>query len=162
MTIFNLPKSTPLFKWVFPSLIFLSFFIIACRTSDIETPSYSPPPDFEADAICFLESNGRRESSVVIRDIADLEPYSECNFNFNAIDFSTQTLVAIRLNLGGGCEFPTYKITDMKRDDLNQRLILYVEVTEVGNCLEGHGLIRWLAIAPLPENYEVVVEYEYR
>ncbi len=125
MTTFNFPKSNSLFKWFFPVLVLLSFFIIACRASDIVTPSYSPPPDFEADPICFLESNGRRESSVVIRNIADLEPYSECNFNFDAIDFSTQTLVAIRLNLGGGCEFPTYKITDMKKDDLNQRLILF-------------------------------------
>lgn len=137
-------------------ILLMMTLLAACASSETE-PLFPTVPGFGADTPCLFAEKGLNEA-VVIRSLSDFEAYQDCMNSTADFDFTSHTLVAIRLQ-GGGCEFPKFRIIDIKTDELNQIITIFVEVKEKGKCAILHQTMRWVAIDPVPDGYKVIVKF---
>lgn len=139
-----------------PSVFVLFTFLVACRSVAPAVPDFVEVEGIGGYSSCFFRNSN--SNAIVIRSLPDLEPYRECTTSPNDFNFVSQSLVVV-LFQGSGCEIPTFEITDIKNNDQNQKIFITVEVNQIGDCASLHTAVKWIAVDPVPENYEVLVEY---
>ncbi len=155
MTYFPIPTMSRQFVRL-SSIFVLFMFLIACRSETPVAPNFSPVQGIGGDPRCLFANT--QSNAIVVRNLADFEPYRECTTSPSDFDFVRYSLVAVLLQ-GSGCEIPTFAIIDFMNDEQNRKISITVEVDQVGNCASLHQAIRWIAVDPVPENYEVLVQY---
>jgi hypothetical protein len=61
-----------------------------------------------------------------------------------------------------GCSFRGSKIQKVRRDEQAKTITVYAQVKVVGTCAALYEAISWIAVEPLPGDYEVVTEFSYK
>lgn len=155
MTYFPIPTMSRQFVRL-SSVFGLFIFLIACRSETPVAPEVSTDQGIGGDPVCLFANT--QLNAIVVRNLADFEPYRECTTSPSEFDFVSQSLIVVLFE-GSGCEIPTFEITGFMNDEQNRKISITVEVDQVGNCASLHRAIQWIAVDPVPENYEVHVEY---
>ena len=79
---------------------------------------------------------------------------SLCSYNIPKIDYNERTLIGYKISTQG-CDYPGITTNVFNDKD---RLIIKVNIEQVGNCRKSYEFVRWINVPKVSEE-NVIVEY---